>query len=56
VPEGVVTFKRQYVSDDQTPNFRESQKQFRKSAIKLDGTIEDCCGALQVSKHSIALE
>ena len=48
VPEGVLTFKRQVLSDDEMPKISESEKKFRKVIIKLDGTIEDCSGTLQL--------
>ena len=48
MPEGVLTFKRQVISKEEIPHFRESRRTFRKVIIKLDGTIEDSIGTLQV--------
>jgi hypothetical protein len=54
VPEGVLTFKRQVIPKEVIPHFRESRRAFRKVIIKLDGTIEDSIGTLQViSKRSL---
>ena len=48
MPEGVLTFKRQVIDEEVIPRFKDSNKKFRKAIIKLDGTIEDCTGTLQV--------
>lgn len=48
MPEGVVTFTRCHIPDEQIPNFRESNKLLRTPVIRLEGTIEDCTGAEQV--------
>jgi hypothetical protein len=48
VPEGVITFKRQYLSDEQMPNYKESKKKLRKVLVRSEGTIEDCSGTIQV--------
>ena len=49
MPDGVLTFKRQVIPEEDIPRFRDSNKKFRKAIIKLDGTIEDCRGTLQVN-------
>lgn len=38
MPEGVLTFKRQVIPEDEIPRFKDSKKSFRKAIIKLDGT------------------
>jgi hypothetical protein len=38
VPEGVLTFKRQVIPEEEIPRFKDSKKSFRKAIIKLDGT------------------
>ena len=48
MPEGLITFKRQNLRDDQIPDFKLSTKRLRKCLIRLNGTIEDCAGTLQV--------
>jgi poly(ADP-ribose) glycohydrolase len=48
VPSGVVTFSRNHFTDAEIPNFRLSTKPMRAPLVRLNGTIEDCTGALQL--------
>lgn len=50
MPEGILTFKRQFLADHEIPDFKNSTKNLRKVLIRLDGTIEDCACTLQVNK------
>lgn len=53
MPDGVVTFTRLCINENEYPNFRKSNKSPRKPLIRYDGTIEDCIGATQVIIFSI---
>ena len=48
MPDGILTFKRQVIPCEEMPKLKYSEKKIRKVIIKLDGTIEDCNGTLQV--------
>jgi poly(ADP-ribose) glycohydrolase len=48
VPNGVLTFSRKCLTRNKVPSFAESTKNLAKVLIFLDGTIEDCAGALQL--------
>jgi hypothetical protein len=48
VPTGVLTFSRKVLEEEEIPDFKNSTKTFTSVNICLDGTIEDCKGALQV--------
>jgi poly(ADP-ribose) glycohydrolase len=48
VPTGHVTFTRQFLDENDFPDFKNSKKTFRKAIIMNDGTIEDCIGTLQL--------
>ena len=39
---------RNYVNDDEIPDYKISNKFFRQVLIQVEGTIEDCNGAMQV--------
>ena len=48
VPIGVITISRNCLEKGQVPDLSKSTKPFRKCLIQLEGTIEDCTGAVQV--------
>lgn len=48
MPDGVLTFSRICIPESNFPSFKNSNKPLRKPLVRVDGTIEDCKGALQV--------
>jgi poly(ADP-ribose) glycohydrolase len=49
MPTGVITYQRQIININNDLLFKDMKKSLRKPIIRLDGTIEDCPGALQVN-------
>lgn len=56
MPKGTITFSRVCIPEKSYPSFRKSKKLVRKPLVQLNGTIEDCIGALQVLKNSYKTE
>ena len=48
MPTGVLTFRRNYIPNEDIPNFKTSIKPIRQALVQLEGTIEDCSGAVQL--------
>lgn len=48
MPDGVLTFSRICIAENNFPSFKNSNKPIRKPLVRSKGTIEDCKGALQV--------
>jgi hypothetical protein len=52
-PKGCITFTRQFIEENNFPNFEKSTTKIRNAIIRYDGTIEDCKGASQVSLYKL---
>lgn len=53
VPDGVLTFSRLCLNENQFPDFCKSSKRPQRPIIRYNGTIEDCIGATQVIEANL---